>query len=225
MNNGKTCILEIITTEKLRHKLDLHSKYVNGEEGGKKADFRRREFRNCDFGTNRIYGIDFSNSNFIGGSNTLIDTTFNDCIFDRSCLNASDIRNASFEVCSLKKVLMKYVRADFTTFMSCDLSEADFSYSNLHHAAFEKSNMTGILLDGVIGNSMQIKSLQIHDYHITYTSTHLQIGCQQFPISQWFKFTYREIRELDRTFPTKAENFWRKHKALIKNIIETSPAI
>ena len=47
----------------------------------------------------------------------------------------------------------------------------------------------------------------------------MQIGCQSHDIEQWFKFTDKEIGNME----CGALEWWNKWKDIIKNIIDISP--
>ena len=58
-------------------------------------------------------------------------------------------------------------------------------------------------------------------YAITYTASHLQIGCERHEIKDWFGFSDGRIKDMDGE---RALEFWREWKDTIKMIIEKSPA-
>ncbi len=101
-----------------------------------------------------------------------------------------------------------------------NLSESNLSWSNLRGSNLRGSNLRGSNLMGAIGNMLEIKSLQLETWPITYTADRLQIGCQNHSIEEWRGFD-------DETIETMAEGaieFWHKWKDIILKIIELSPA-
>jgi len=69
-----------------------------------------------------------------------------------------------------------------------------------------------------IGNGREIKSMQLGTYNITFTSKVLQIGCENFEISEWRKFSDSRITGMD----AGALEWWNKWKDFIFKAIELS---
>ena len=106
--------------------------------------------------------------------------------------------------------------------MGANLEDVNLTGVNLTGATLIDANLTGVKLWGVIGNLENIKSMQCDRYEIAYTSRVLQIGCEQHPISDWWEFDDETINKMDRE---GALNWWKVWKSILKNIIETSPAV
>ena len=102
-----------------------------------------------------------------------------------------------------------------------NLSRAYLSGANLNGADLSGANLSGANLNGAMGNMIEVKSLQIDEWCITYTCDTLTIGCQTHTIPEWFNFTSHEISKMD----DRAISWWNKYRDLIKMIIETCPAI
>lgn len=64
-----------------------------------------------------------------------------------------------------------------------------------------------------------IKSIQADLWPVTYTDTHMQIGCQFHRLDEWWAFRDDEIREMD----SRALEWWKVWKPILRQIIETSP--
>ena len=94
-------------------------------------------------------------------------------------------------------------RADLS---SANLSRADLRYADLSYA---------------IGEMGYVKSLQCEKYYISYTHTHMNIGCQSHTITGWQDFDDDAISKMDKG----ALEWWSKWKPIIMNIIEVSPAL
>ena len=122
-------------------------------------------------------------------------------------------------------------RADL---IGANLSRADLSEANLSRADLSEANLIGADLRGAnlsranlsslkslwntIGNMKEIKSMQLELYQITWTKDVLQIGCEQHPIKDWFKFSDETISEMD----SEALEWWNKYKPLIKTALKTT---
>jgi len=98
---------------------------------------------------------------------------------------------------------------------------ADFTGANLTWANLTGADFTRARFCRAFGNGREIKSMQLGTYSITYTAEVLQIGCEQYPIVQWWDFTDEQIHEMNGQ---KALDWWHKWKPLLRQIIETSPA-
>jgi hypothetical protein len=100
-----------------------------------------------------------------------------------------------------------------------NLTGADLSGADLYGADLTGANLTGADLFRTIGNTREIKSLQIDIYPIAYTKDILQIGCERHTIEAWRHFSDEAISEMD----SNALEFWKKYKEHIFKTIELSP--
>jgi hypothetical protein len=101
-----------------------------------------------------------------------------------------------------------------------DLRGADLRGADLRNADLYGANLRDVRLWLAVGNMKEIKSLQLDTYAITYTADRLQIGCQNFAISEWWEFDDEAINAMDG----RALDWWRVWKPILKQIIEASPA-
>jgi hypothetical protein len=53
-------------------------------------------------------------------------------------------------------------------------------------------------------------------WHITFTKSHIAIGCEQHSIQEWADFSDKEIKEMD----ISAFGWWKKWKEIILLIVE-----
>ena len=58
------------------------------------------------------------------------------------------------------------------------------------------------------------------DKSVTYTATHMAIGCQQHEIAEWWAFDDAAISRMDE----RALRWWRVWKPILQQIIATAPA-
>lgn len=96
------------------------------------------------------------------------------------------------------------------------LSAADLRGAYLSEAILRK--MTS--MNGLIGNLREVKSIQLDVWPVTYTATHMQIGCQQHLISEWWDFDEETISSMDQD----ALAWWVVWKPILQQIIQASPA-
>ena len=104
-----------------------------------------------------------------------------------------------------------------------DLSYANLSYANLSDAILSGAILSGANLSGAdlrycTGNNMEVKSLQLGTYLISYTSDKINIGCQTHTLERWKSFSNEEISKFD----SDALVWWKKYKDIIINIVELS---
>ncbi|WP_262880424.1 hypothetical protein, partial [Pseudomonas paralcaligenes] len=74
---------------------------------------------------------------------------------------------------------------------------------------------------GLSGNLREVKAIQADIWPVTYTATHMQIGCQLHLITEWWKFSDEEISSMD----SQALAWWAVWKPILKKIIKASPAV
>jgi hypothetical protein len=65
---------------------------------------------------------------------------------------------------------------------------------------------------------VEVKTLCIDTWMVTYTKDRLQIGCENHSIEQWYQFNDKTIASMG----SEALHWWRKWKDIIKSIITTS---
>ena len=102
-----------------------------------------------------------------------------------------------------------------------NLSRANLSYANLTGANLSYANLSEIRsLWGASGNCSDIKAIQCDTWPVTYTATHMQIGCQFHTLKEWWKFSDEEISLMD----SQALAWWKVWKPILSKIIKASPA-
>ncbi len=101
-----------------------------------------------------------------------------------------------------------------------DLTGANLCYADLRGAILRGANLFGVNLFNTVGNLAEVKSLHIDTYIVTYTADRLQIGCKNHSFGEWCGFGDDAISEMD----SRALEWWKKHKDIIFQIIELSPA-
>ena len=108
-----------------------------------------------------------------------------------------------------------------------NLRNANLTHANLTNASLYGANLTGANLSdarslwGAIGNMAEVKSIQADTWPVTYTATHMQIGCQLHPLSDWWAFDDEQIGHMD----PEALTWWTKAKPMLRAWIEAYPAV
>lgn len=131
--------------------------------------------------------------------------------------NSANLRGANLSSANLRGANLSYANLRDANLSDANLSGADLRYANLSDANLSYANLSYADLRGAVGEKKYIKTLQIEDYPISYTSDVLQIGCKKFPITEWWEFTDGQISEMDGH---KAIVFWRKWKDWLRDLIE-----
>jgi len=99
--------------------------------------------------------------------------------------------------------------------------------ANLDGAYLRGANLDGAYLDelsgiwGASGNLREIKAIQCDIWPVTYTATHMQIGCQLHTLEAWWTFSDAEISRM----AGEALEWWRKWKPVLQQIVAMSPAV
>ena len=73
----------------------------------------------------------------------------------------------------------------------------------------------------MVGNMLEVKSMQVDRWCVVYTHDTMAIGCQQHPLELWRDASDLVIQNMDRM----AMRWWRTWKPIIFQIIEASPAV
>ncbi|MCV6799344.1 hypothetical protein OII53_24755, partial [Achromobacter ruhlandii] len=74
---------------------------------------------------------------------------------------------------------------------------------------------------GASGNLRELKAVQCDTWPVTYTATHMQIGCQFHTLEAWWSFTDEQIARMD----SSALAWWQKWKPVLHTIVTMSPAV
>ncbi len=140
----------------------------------------------------------------------------------RANLSEAKLYGASLSRANLSEANLYGADLSRANLSRANLSEANLYGANLSRANLSEANLYGASLWGCAGDRDYIKSLFISDdYPITYTATHLQIGCERHEIKDWWGFDDDIISGMDGD---TALIFWKEWKDTIKMIIEKSPA-
>ena len=192
-----------MTKETIEAMLKSHKDFLEGKDGGKKADFSGANMAGIDLRHLNLTGINFSGA-IMRGVN----------------FKGADLRGAQFISSDLRTVSFSRTCLRDTDFSDASLSNINFSNSVLIGANLANAKLANICLFNTTGNGKQIKTVQL-DYIINYTADRLQIGCKNYSFDEWLHFRNSKIASMDY----KALEFWKKNKKAIFKIIETSPAI
>ncbi|CUJ65919.1 Type III effector pipB2 [Achromobacter xylosoxidans] len=103
-----------------------------------------------------------------------------------------------------------------------DLGDADLRGAYLGGADLRDANLGDLAgIWGTSGNLREIKAIQCDTWPVTYTATHMQIGCQFHELERWWSFTDEQIARMD----SSALAWWQKWKPVLHTIVTMSPAV
>ena len=141
-------------------------------------------------------------------------------------LTSADLTNANLTNANLTNADLTNADLTSANLRSANLNSADLFGANLNSADLFGANLTSANLRsanlfGTIGNMAELKSGQFEKYSFAYTNQILQIGCENHTITDWWSFDDRTINAMDHG----ALKWWRVWKPILKQIIETSPAV
>ena len=139
------------------------------------------------------------------------------CIVEKNDDGIYNLSDANLSGANLSGADLSRANLSRANLFGADLSGADLSDADLFGADLFRANLSDADLFGARGNGKEIKSMQISKYAIAWTSTVLQIGCKQFPIEEWQKFTAEEIEKMDGK---NSAELWEKYKPIIFSVID-----
>ena len=122
-----------------------------------------------------------------------------------------DLSDANLSDANLRGANLNYANLIYANLSYADLSDADLRGANLIGANLRGANLIGANLSYCIGNNVEIKSLQIGTYLISYYKNILNIGCQSHTIEQWEAFTDEAINSMDYG----ALEWWKLNKDIV----------
>ncbi|MCH4575722.1 pentapeptide repeat-containing protein [Achromobacter xylosoxidans] len=142
-------------------------------------------------------------------------------------LRGADLRGAYLGDANLRGADLRGANLRGANLGGADLRDANLRGANLGGADLRDANLGGANLGelrgiwGASGNLREIKAIQCDTWPVTYTATHMQIGCQFHELERWWSFTDEQIARMD----SSALEWWQKWKPVLHTIITMSPAV
>jgi len=227
--------MKTYTPEELAEVLEKHRLWLDDEEGGERADLRDADLSGADLSGAYLRGAylrgaDLSGADLRGAD--LSGAYLRDADLSGADLSGAYLRDADLSGADLSGADLRgaYLRG-------ADLSGADLRDAYLRGAYLRGAYLSGAYLRdadlsgadlrelgsmwGVTGNLREVKAIQADIWPVTYTATHMQIGCQFHTLAEWWAFNDEEIGRMD----SKALDWWAVWKPILQKIIETSPAV
>ena len=178
----------------LKQILELHKKWLNNEDGGKRADLSGADLSGADLRSADLGGADLSGA-YLSGAN----------------LSGANLRGADLSDAYLRGVNLRAANLRSANLRGADLSGSDLSGADLSDANLRRANLWN-----VTGNKKEVLAFQTNKYTVVIYQDRIQIGCKNFSQSEWFNFSDDEITEMD----SEALNWWYTHKQHVKTWCE-----
>ena len=122
-------------------------------------------------------------------------------------LSGANLRYANLRYANLSGANLRYANLRYANLSGADLRGADLRYTNLRFAD----------LRYCIGNNIEVKSLQLGTYLVSYTKELLNIGCQSHKHSDWRTFSDSVILDMEGE---RALDWWNLNKHIIFELID-----
>jgi len=136
-------------------------------------------------------------------------------------LSDANLRGANLSDANLSGANLRGANLSDANLRGANLSGAYLRGAYLRGANLSDANLRGANLSGASGNMREIKAIQADYWPVTYTSTHMQIGCQLHTLDEWWVFDDAAIRAMD----SRALAWWGVWKPILQQIIAASPAV
>lgn len=205
--------------EELREILDRHEDWLNGKEGGVRADFS----------TKGLYRLDFSNANLKWAIFDAAYVWF--CDFSNSNLHEASMRQSQFYGCAFCNSEMNGIDAGCSSLINCNfynakLRSSNFYMTRLTSSSFLKADLESAEIEhsglyDVSGDGKYIKNNFLYKTNITYTSDVMCIAGKKRRIEEWWSLPDEEIEKIGGAM---LKELWGRWKHAIKKDIELSPA-
>ncbi len=126
--------MRVISKEELKEILEKHKKWLNDEEGGKKADLRKANLSGADLRGTDLRQADLRETDLSGADLQGTDLRYASLL--RADLNSSDLRYASLFRADLNSSDLRYA-----SLLGASLRYADLRGSNLNSSALRCANL------------------------------------------------------------------------------------
>jgi len=237
--------MKTYTPEELAEVLEKHRLWLDDEEGGEQADLSGANLRGAYLSGANLRGANLSGANLSGAylsDANLRGANLSGANLSGAYLSDANLRGANLSGANLSDAYLSDANLSGANLSGANLSDANLRGANLRGAYLRGANLDGANLDGanldganldganlselssiwgLTGNLREVKAIQADTWPVTYTATHMQIGCQLHALTEWWAFNDEEISGMD----SKALAWWAIWKPILQQIIEASPAV
>ena len=167
-----------MTQEKLTEVLELHKKWVRGENGGVRADLNGAALRGATLRRADLNGADLSGA------------TMRRADLNRADLSVADLSGANLSGADLNGAALLRANLSGANLSGADLRGADLSGANLSGANLSGADLSGADLRGAIKAPIHCK------WSHGITEGQIHIGCKRMSIDEWDEF-FASDKEFD----------------------------
>jgi hypothetical protein len=160
----------------LNRVIENHIKWVQGAEGGERANFRGKYLCGLSFRGARLPGADFSGSILTG-------VDMSHAIMTGSTMSCANMAKATLIGANLSRANMRDAILRCAVLIDSDTGGADISGADLW---------------STVGNNREIKTINTELWDIVYTDSLMQIGCHQHRIESWLEFSYSKVDQIGK---------------------------
>ena len=186
--------------EELKEKLELHRLWLEDSTKGTKLDLSGANLRYANLSEVDLRYVNLSDADLSDAH--LSDANLSDVDLSDANLSGADLRYANLSDADLRCANLRYADLSGANLINADLSDADLSDANLRYC---------------IGNNIEVKSIQIGTYLVSYTKDILNIGCQSHTHLKWKSFCDNDILSMDGK---RALDWWSLYKHIIFELID-----
>lgn len=126
-------------------------------------------------------------------------------------LREADLMEANLKGADLMEAYLK----------GADLRRANLRGADLRGADLNGVDLTGANLAGALGNGKEVCSFTFPERTVTWTATHIFIGCHVKTIEEWFSSTDDELNAM--SYVTWKQ--WRRWEPTIKALLKANPPV
>ncbi len=215
------------TKEELNSILELHRKWLIGEDGGERAYLSSANLSYADLSSANLSYADLRSADLSSANLSYADLSY-------ANLSYANLLSANLSSANLSSADLSYANLSYANLSSADLSYANLSYANLSYANLRSAdlssanlrsadlssadllsaNLSTNFINNAVGNGKELKSIQIEqDMKITYKSDRITFGCNGYDFDEWLSMAGH------------SSEYWEKYRDLILKITSISPAI
>lgn len=152
-----------ITVKELKEILEKHKKWLNGEEGGERADLRDTDLRGEDLRKVDLREASLDCANLIAAN--LQGANLQHTNFRKAKLQSVNLQNADLQFADLRGTNLVQANLPSTNLQCADLSNANVRHANVRNANLKDANLHGANLYMInIDGSVYRPWLVITDY-------------------------------------------------------------
>ncbi|HCT4762899.1 TPA: pentapeptide repeat-containing protein [Pseudomonas aeruginosa] len=222
--------MKTYTKEALAEIIEKHRMWLDDEEGGERANLSYACLSGAYLSYADLSGAYLGSANLSGANLSGAYLSYADlrgAYLSGAYLSYADLSGAYLSYADLRGAnlsgaYLSYADLRGANLRGANLSGANLSEANLSEANLSEANLSELSsMNGLTGNLREVKAVQADTWPVTYTATHMQIGCQLHLISEWWSFNDEEISGM----APKAMAWWAIWKPILRQIIEVSPAV